>query len=155
MINPNWARWILAGVSDHFDTAVDLFLFVEGQERDTKDKKSFMELRLDGPWYNEVSKDYWKIYVEVNILIQTAMRVKDFHLHHTNIGLVGAGFTDISIFRCGNGPDDDDSFLGCLKLIQDERKRERVVTSNFGQIETHAKIQQATVEGHYNMTLIV
>lgn len=154
MIDPNWARWILAGVSDHFD-AVSLPLFVEGQERNTKDQKSTMELRLDGPWYNEVSKNYWKIRVEINILIQTAMRVADFHLHHTNMGLVGAAFTDISIFRCGDGPADDDSFLGCLKLIQDERKRERVVTSNFGQIETHVKIQQATVEGHYDMTLSV
>jgi hypothetical protein len=155
-INENWARWILASVSTYFDAnRGGLPMFIEGQERDTKDEKSLIELRIDGPWYTERTKGDWRVYVEINVLVQTTMLVRDFHNHHRNMGIVAAAYGDIQIFRCGDGPDDDDSLLGCLKLMQNDRKRERVVTSNFGQIEPHIRVQQATLEGHFEMFLTV
>lgn len=158
MIDLDWSRWIFIGTSDHFGTGLEalpspLPQFIEGQQRDTKDLTNFVEFRMDGPWFTELSKDYWRIYVEVNILVQTAMKTGDFHQHHRNLGNVAALFRDIQVFRCGDGPNDDDSPLGCLKLIQDERKRERVVIANFGQIEPHVQVQQGTVEGHFEMKL--
>ena len=155
MIDPNWTRWIMASTSVAFDAAVDLPMFLEGQERDTKDLKDFFEFRIDGPWYTERGRNDWRIYVEINLLVQSAMRVKDFHSHARNLGKVAAAFTDIQIFRCGDGPDDDDSLLGCLQLSQNDRRRERVVTSNFGQIDPHIRVQQGTIEGHYQMFLLV
>jgi hypothetical protein len=155
MIDENWTRWILASTSVYFDGAVDLPMFLEGQERDTKDLKDFFEFRIDGPWYTERTKNDWRVYVEINLLVQSTMKVKDFHSHAKNLGKVAAAFQSIQIFRCGNGPLDDDSLLGCLQLIQNDRKRERVVTANFGQIEPHVKVQQGTIEGHFEMFLLV
>lgn len=153
MIDPNWTRWILASTSVYFDTNIDLPMFLEGQERNTNDDKNFFEFRIDGPNYTERTRDDWRVYVEINLLVQTTMIITDFHKHHKNLGVVAAPFGNIEIFRCGNGPGDDDSLLGCLQLIQNDRTRERVVTSNFGQIEPDVKVQQGTVEGHFEMFL--
>ena len=153
-VNPKWSRWAFASVSNHFFNEIDksrLPLFVEGQKRNTDTLKTFAEIRMDGPWYTEVSRGCWKIYGEVNILVQATLDERDTHLIHRSVGLVTAAFTDISVFRFGDEPGDDDTFVWCWKLLQDSRDRERIQVANFGVIEPNTKLTQAVVEGHYEV----
>ena len=157
-MDKNWPRWIFASITKHFDNVIDLDLFVEGMDRQTKDLTSFAEIRIDGPKTNELSADYWRLYVEINVLIQTIMDDKNLHQHWDNIGNVNMAFWNcISVYKHADvkGENGDGSQLGCFKLVTDRYDRENIVTSNFGQIDKSVKLQQATVEAHYEMFLSV
>ena len=156
--NPNWDRWILASVSDHFKINVqDVFSlkeFVEGQPRDTNKNKQWFEVRMDGPFCKEQQKNQWLLVMEINCLVSTSMDDFDFHTHRQNTGNVASGFEScINVYRYGDGPLDDQSLLGVLKLRKGLEGR--VVTTHFGQIDPIVKMQQTTIEGHYEMDLSV
>jgi hypothetical protein len=155
-INPKWARWAFASVVNHFQNNLDTTrvpIFVEGEKRNTDTLKTFAEVRMDGPFFTEVSRDCYKIEGEVNILIQATLDEMDAQLIHRSVGLVTAAFSDISVYRFGDEPGDDNSFVWCWKLINDSRRRERVQVSHFGVIEPNTKLTQATVEAHYDVFL--
>ena len=152
-LNQNWARWIFASITKHFnDNRQGLVLHIEGTHRDTNTETDLCELRIDGPWFNEVSKDYWIIRLEVNILVQVTMNDSNFHKIHTNVGIMASAFTDIEVKKYG----DDDSLLFCLQLEQKPRNRsnDAIIISHFGQLDPNIKIQQATIEGHYEGTIV-
>jgi hypothetical protein len=156
-INKNWSRWIFASLSKHFAdayAAAGIPLFIEGQHRNTRLLANFFELRVDGPTLREVSKGCWIFRVEVNILVQSAMNDTNYHVVHQNVGIAASAFEKgIPVFKKGSGADDDQSFVGCLQLLQNERSRDFVEINHFGQIDVKTKLMQATVEGHYEMTL--
>lgn len=153
--NKSWARWLKASVSKHFDDRRDsLKLFIENQHRDTDEDAEFIELRMDGPRCLEVSKDCWKIRVEINILIQVVMNDVDFHRIDDVVGIVQAAFTNcIPVYRYGNRPGDDDTFLGSLVLLQSPSNRDFLEANRFGQIDIRTKLLQSAIEGHYQMDL--
>ena len=155
-MNKHWTRWIMASINTHFSSAITLPYFIEGMDRETKDLTSFVEIRMDGPWFLELSANYWRVYIEVNIMIHTVMNDEDLYQHVKNIGNVTVAFQEcISAYKYGNGDDDDDSQLGCLQLVVERNDREQTKISNFGQIDKSVKLQQATVEAHYEMFLDV
>lgn len=147
----HWPRWAYASFSKHFAdhfTANNLHLFVEGDDRDTALREKFCEFRMDGPRIRPVGRRRWEIFVPVNILVQTSMNDTNVYQHQTNIGIAQSGFArTISIYKYGNGVDDDQSLLVCLSLMGD--KNNPLKTNNFGQVDTTVRLQQATVEGHY------
>ena len=150
----HWNRWFFASISKHFDTNKQgLPLFIEGQHRNTRDEKDFLELRIDGPRYTELTLGHWYIYLEVNVLVQSVMDDINYHKIERDIGVAVQAMTDIFVYKYGNQPEDTEEFIGCLKLIQDIRNRERIQVFRFGQIEVGTKLQQAAVEGHYHMYL--
>ena len=152
--NANWTRWILASISKHIDARKEgLNLFIEGQHRKTEGETSYLELRYQGPNLAEVSKGYWQVNVSVNMLIVTIMDDENWHDHVTNVGIAQAAFTTIFVYKYGSKAGDDSSLLGCLKLV--DAGREPIETSNFGQIDPNVKVQETTVEGHYELELSV
>ena len=154
-LNQNLPRWIIASVSKHFDDRRQgIPMFIEGQIRDTRTEKDFIELRIDGPYYTEVSKGFWNVYIEINVLIQAAQDQADYHRIYRSAGIVAAAFEHaISIFKFGDGVGDDDSLIGCMHLLGDKEKRERIQISHFGQVEPETGIFQSTVEAHYEAQL--
>jgi len=152
-IDDNWPRWIFASVSQHFYNRKQSIseMYIEGQHRDTRTLKDFIELRMDGPQFTEISKGMWRIYGEVNILVTAVMDDENYHRIHQNVGIVAAAFTDIELFKYGDGVEDDGSQWGCWKLIQDSRKRQRIDIFHFGIVDVKSKVVQATVEGHYEI----
>jgi len=156
-INANWSRWIFASVIQHFDARkADLFLYVEGEHRETEGKPNVMELRMDGPYTTEVSKNYFRVFIEVNVLIQTAVLNVDLYQHRTNIGAAEAAFTNsILLYKLGGLAGDTGDLVGCLRLESDWRGRERVQTSDFGLVRPNTPVLQATIEGHYEIFLEV
>lgn len=150
----HWNRWLFASVSRHFsDHRQTLPIFIEGQHRDTRNERDFMELRMDGPQYTELTKGNWHLYLEVNVLVQSIMDDVNYHRVERGIGIAVQAFTDILVYKYGNQVEDTGDFLGCLKLIQDVRSRERIQVYRFGQIEEGVKLEQASIEGHYEMNL--
>lgn len=154
MINPNWARWIFASVSKHFDTNKNgIDLYIEGQHRNATQVKDSLELRVDGPYYTEESHNYWRIYIEVSLLVQSMQDDKDFHRTHRICGQVAAAFTTIPIFKFGDGPSDNANVqIGCLEVITGG-SRERIQTNHFGLLAPDVKLMQSTVEAHYEVHL--
>lgn len=155
--NKNWSRWVHASIGDHFAThfsAESVPLFIEGQHRDTNTEQHWAELRIDGPRLTEISKGCWLFRVEVNILLSSMMDDSNYHTIQQNVGIAHAGFTSINVYRYGlGGGENDDSFLGCLQLIQNKFSRDYLETNQFGQIDVKTNVLQATVEGHYKMLL--
>jgi len=129
----------------------DAFVYVEGQIRDTSTQTSYYEVRIDGPDITQFNHDRYKLRSEVNILC-SANHIEDENMHriYHMAGLVASLFIPgIPIYQYGDG----DAQLGCAELIQDLRKRERIQTSHFGQIDPNVPLMQATVEGHYELTM--
>ena len=161
-VNKNWSRWIFASTSKHFyDASVaadpDIKFYIEGQPITIKpDDTEAFEYRQDGPNYTQQTRHEWYIYIEINILIQAAKNDKDFHRMRRLAGIMEAAFAGmIPVYRYGDGPDDDQAQFGCLSLIQDVGKREKIQSSHFGQIDPNYNSEQATIEGHYEMCLQV
>jgi len=152
-MNQNWPRWVKASVSQHFDDRRQgLKMYIEGQPRDTRKDKDFIELRMDGPQFTEVSKDYWRIYGEVNILVTSVMDNEDYHRIDRNVGIVAAAFTTIRLFKYGaDNPPDDQTQWACWDLLQDSGKRQRIDIFHFGQVDVKDEVMQASVEGHYEV----
>jgi hypothetical protein len=143
-----------ASISKHFDDRRDgVPMFIENQHRDTDEEQELLELRMDGPRILEVSKNCWKLRIEINILVQVVMDDVNFHRIDDLVGLAQSAFTDIPVFRYGNTPGDDDSFLGCLRLLQNRSNVDYLEANRFGQVDTRTKLLQSTVEGHFEMDL--
>jgi len=151
--NKNWPRWIFASVSKHFEAKRDgIYIFVEGQIRDTKELDSWIEIRVDGPYTQQHGSNDFRLNIEINVLCVAKCDDKDFHRIHRITGIVGAAFTsEIFIFKNGDTVEDDQSLIGCL--VRRDDKKEAIVTSNFGLIDPDVPIMQATVEGHYTAHL--
>ena len=150
----HWPRWIFASASKYFEQIAqenNLHFFIEGTERFTSDYQKYIEFRLDGPNMVELSKDYYRLEVEINLLWSFNQDQEDFHETERIKGILIEAMTDICIYKYGNGASDDNSLLGVLSLKQDNRNLIRV--NNFGQIRQDVKLMQGTVEGTYLMEL--
>ncbi len=153
-MNQNWPRWIIASVAKHFDDRRQgLKLFMEGMDH-VEDKTEYIELRIDGPYILELSKDYFKLTVEVNVLVQSARNPTDLFKIYKDCGIVVKAFSDvIKIFKYGNGDDDDQSLLGCMILVHSNDAREALRVSHFGQHSAMVPMMRSSVEGHYDLFL--
>jgi len=65
-MNENLARWVFASVANYFSaivTGIGIPLLVEGvDEREPGDiREDHAELRVNGPFVRELSKNYWRI----------------------------------------------------------------------------------------------
>lgn len=153
-MNPNWPRWIFASLSKHFyDRRGGYAFYIEGQERDVPAPPQLIELRVDGPYATELTMNHWRLYTEVSVLVQCTKDMADYHLIHRITGLVAAAFTDLPVYKYGDGDDDDQTQFGCMQLIQDIGRRERIQINNFGQISQDVPLLQSSIEGHYELLL--
>ncbi len=154
MSNTNWPRWIYASTSKYFQAIADAYpmhMFLEGVERDTKNESKWLEFRVDGPQTREISKGYFRLDVEINILWSIHLSSTDFHDQQRIPGMLVEAMTDICIYKYGDGDDDDDSLLGVLILSQDPNSPIR--NNNFGQVRPDTQLVQGSVEGTYRMHL--
>jgi hypothetical protein len=156
-INPNWTRWIVAGITKHFHNTIQVeqglqtidagIAFNMGTRED-----AHCEVRIDGPRFKEISKGYFNAYVEVNIFISINMDKHNMYKMPTVMGIVQNAMSQIiTIYRVGNGPADDGTKVCCLTLIDNNNPKEAVETNNFGQIDPNVHLHQAAIEAHYEM----
>jgi hypothetical protein len=147
-------RWIFASIGNHFSTKKDatLTLYIEGMHRVDLNQEEFIELRSDGPYYTEVSKGYWKVYVEINVLAQCAKNNTNFHRMRQLTGTIMSLFEPcIEVFKFGTGTDDTQESVGVLRRMDQETGRNNMQVNHFGQVDPTTQLEQATVESHYVM----
>lgn len=156
--DPNWPRWIQASVAKHFKDVATTnsyqSLVEEIEERTTAFQESpqRLEIRLNGPFCKEVSKDYWRFEVDVNILIFSH---KDGALDNAYKGTTMAGKMAeaasnlISVYKYGAGVDDDQSLIGCLNLRRGND--ESIKVHHFGEIDPVNRIVQLAVDVRLEM----
>lgn len=147
----DWARWIFASTSKYFQEIADAYpihFFIESTERQTNEESKWIEFRIDGPQITELSHNYFRLDVEINILWSINLDDTDFHEPYRIAGALAEAMTDICIYKYG----DDESLLGTLTLRQDANNPVRC--NSFGQVRPDTQLIQGTVEGSYSMFLI-
>jgi hypothetical protein len=154
-VDPNWPRWIAASLARHFDaelTLAGLPMYLEGQDRRTDRLTDYAEFRYTGPRITELSKDYWQLDVDVDVLVVSKTSDSNIYTPEAGVGVVLAAFTpDIPVFRYGKGPQDDpDDQLGCLRMVP---QTGGVLVTNFGPPKDQVRLRQASVEATYRMNL--
>jgi hypothetical protein len=158
--NKNWVRWTVQSIAQHFRTVLgdDLFLYLEGDSRDTEGRENYCELRITGPDINQMSPKLFKLSVTIDVLVVNIKSDKNIFIFDGNVGLVTTAFTNsIQVFKYGSGPEDgpdaeNPSELGCLKLFPDP-SRDMVQVTRFGQRKPNVRLQEATIEAGYEMLL--
>src|SRR4051812_30341190 len=106
--DPNWERWVFASISDHFNTVItaamsDAKMYVEGADK-TNDDPKYFEFRMDGPYLRQISRNFWEIWVNVNILCIAKRDGTDFHTIHRMAGVASSAFSNsISVLKFGSG----------------------------------------------------
>lgn len=153
MIKIKWSRWIKSSIVQHFRTNITgVDLYIEGMERPNEAPVDLVEVRMDGPEFKELSHEYFRVYVEINLLLQVTINDEDIYHEEDIIGEVCNAFTkNITIRKKGQDSEDDDSVIGCLDLMT--RGDDGVKVNRFGQIEPNTRLLQSTIEGHYEMFL--
>ncbi len=156
--NKNWDRWIMGSCAKFFDDfRSDYTLIVEGDIRQTKGLQQWAEFRLDGPYCQEVSKDSWRIDVEINILCLFIPSNEAQYGMHKIVGHFASLFDTIPVYRYGSASEDSDNdgtLLGCLQLRSDVKESMKV--SHFGMVTLEGtRLSQANVEGHFRLMLDV
>ncbi len=173
--NPNWARWIFHSVADHMKqvaTTASLPVLVEHfDERTAAFERATdkAEIRITGPFDQELSKGYHRIYVDVNVLLTSRYdgATKNAATILKYAGLFHEAMSEpIPVWNFGGEPgdyveDDPDNpndpnlltqvFLGCL--IPRPGKNESVRVMHFGQLDMVDKLKQSEVDARYVMEL--
>jgi hypothetical protein len=156
--NPNWTRWIRASLGDYLkEVATDLEIPVLIEELDDRTEAFIqspvhVEIRINGPFTREVSKDYYLIQVDANVLVTNRKDVKNGYIHHPVLGMYhNAMDSVIPMFKYGTGVDDDQSQFGCLTGKSGSNEFVRVLS--LGQVEKTDQIVQNMVDARYQMEL--
>jgi hypothetical protein len=154
--NANWRRWIHASIAKYLKEVADdndIPSLVEGLEDRSKEfmeSPDRVEIRVNGPFTQELSAGYYRIQVDVNVLLTSHMEgaVKNAHRLNTNLGIFHNAMDGvISILRLGTGPDDDQDAEFCIAPRPGKSDSIRVI--DFGQIDKTDRIRQGVVDARY------
>lgn len=159
--NPNWPRWIWASIIKHLASSVftpnSIPFIAEGVDERTDDfmsENNRAEIRMNGPQTRELSADYWRLWVDINVLVISYMdgQLDNAYTLETNLGLVlEAMDTVIPINRLGDGPNDDGNLLGCLSPRLGDSDSVKII--QFGQVHKVDRIKEGVVDGRFKMYL--
>lgn len=160
-MNQNWARWIIASIAVYFKTVIDTLsipLLCDGlDEREHANMHhSHAELRISGPFVKELSKDYWRIHIDINILLTYLMKSTEDNVYdlQTWCGVIQESMDGpINIYKYGGEAGDDASYIGCLRSRMGKFEANRVF--HFGQISKVDRVRQSMIDGRYMMELTV
>lgn len=159
-VNQNWARWIFASLAKYLKevaTEHEVPALVEGVDDRTDavmDASSHVEIGITGPFSREASRGYYILRVGVRVLIQSRMDKPPAN-RYTPQQIAGyyheALDAVIAVYRYGNGPDDDQTLLGCLSPLNG--KNDAVKVHHFGQMTPTDRLRQSMVDCWYEMEL--
>lgn len=163
--NEHWARWIHSSIAKYLKTEVitpnpEISFLVEGLDDRTEtftESPHRAECRVNGPWTQEQSKGYWRLWVDINVLLMFQMggQTTDVYRLDKIAGkFLAAMDVHIPIFRTGliaEDPQNDGSLLGCLSPRDGKNDSVRII--HFGQPHKTDRLRQAQVDGRYYMYL--
>lgn len=128
------------------------YIHYEGFKRDTEKRSLWTELRIGGPYDWEMSKDYYKIACEINILVTQAIADgSNPYDIDTCVAYWRSIMNKIPIYQ---DPVTKLNQLGCLVLENTVKpKRNETKIDSMGQISPDLTLNQIVLEGHYTMVL--
>ena len=146
MDRKNISKWIFASVAKNFKHLPNLF--IKGQLRETDKTKNWYELKVDGPYIHKLSKNYWRLDVEIDLQSYVKQDKSYLYTYQELQGDALVFFTEtIPIYKLGDKSSDDGSFIFCLQLNHDDKHSLDMTT--FGFAEKNEKIDITDIEGHY------
>jgi surface protein len=156
-MDANLPRWIFQSIASHFQSvAADLSLpfLVEGidERSDETMHSDHVELRVTGPTVKEISRDYYDTDTVINFLFTKAMDPVDtnaYDLIQWTGAFASAMLLPIPIYKKGSGPDDDGSFISCLRIAKGKKEAARIY--HFGQLDKDTPVRQSEVDAVFNM----
>jgi len=160
MANANWSRWIVASLADYLKkTAQGMGLPVIVDMLDER-TETFMragdraEIHINGPFYRELSNNYYQAFVTANILLSSRFDSrKNAYDLLKYAGVFQAAMDDeIPVYNFGSESGDyEDSLIhiGCLV----PRFGKVMGTSQFGQVHEVDHIRQTECECSYMIEL--
>ena len=147
------SKSIFRAVNKHFDSFKgDLPIFFRADDQQNIETRvNRAELRIDGP-YTRVLAGVVRYDVEVNLLFSVHMTDKSLYtinelLDRFRLAMIGANGKRVPILVY----DDNNVFLGCLRLTPIVSGDREVREYHFGEIDNKTRLQQASLEGHYRM----
>ncbi|MEN6367693.1 MAG: hypothetical protein ABFC88_12855 [Thermoguttaceae bacterium] len=158
--NPHWARWVFASVATFLKDVAEeqkLPALVEGLNDRTKEFEEASdkcEIRVTGPFTRELSRNYFRIELLVNVLFTS--RYEEQKNQYAILSAIGAFHEAmdgaIAVYQYGDGPDDDEhALVGCLSPAQGRNDAIRVL--HFGQIDPNTRLKQSMVDARYVMEI--
>lgn len=160
MANKNWARWIHSSIALYLHEVaedVGLPVLIEGiDERDDTfmEATDRVEVRVNGPYTNNVSKGLYKTQVFVNCLFFSRMEsTKNVWELNDFLGVFHEAMdTLIPVFKYGTGPDDNElESIGCLSPA--DGKNDSIKVIHFGQINASTREREGMVDAKYLIDL--
>jgi hypothetical protein len=160
---PRWGKWIWSSTANLMKTtanSLSLPLIVEGiDDRQPENlRASHAELRLNGPFIFEISAGIYQVQMPINILLVDYMQGDDndaYRLQEWAGAFQAIMDKPIPIYRHGQDPEDDGSFLECLRVKKTRDGGVRVI--HFGQISrmgtSDTLIRESAVDGMFEMLL--
>jgi hypothetical protein len=157
--NANWARWIFASMATYLKqiaVAQQLPVMVEGLDERTSqfmEASDRVEIRITGPFTRELSRNYYELRIDVNVLISNRFDGPDKN-RYTFARLAGvfheAMDGAIAVYKYGDQLGDDETALvGCLSPLSGRNEAVRVF--HFGQVNTTDGFTQSMVDARYVM----
>jgi hypothetical protein len=136
--------------------SISIQFFVEGSdEEEPQDfQKDSALFRMDGPVVFQGSSEEW-YSIELQILltdIVASTTDNAYGIYRWAGVFQGSMLNDtISILRCGNGPEDDDSLIGCL--APDPSVRNNIRLANYGVVDKDSRVRQMSINGKFLLCL--
>jgi hypothetical protein len=154
----NLIRWVAASVIKHFYAYKgDYPLSVDPERIEKRDKRAWVELRIDGPFFRKLA-GYTQLDVEVNLLFSAHLDNDETRLLFQLQGQYLAAMLSsrnktipIEVRRYGDNPGDDGSLVGCLVITPIVSGDREIRASNFAKIDVGTRLWQGNLEAHYRM----
>ena len=135
-----WGKWLRASINKHFSVASSVHVHIEGMRRETHNKTEWIEIRLDGPIFQEHTHGQYQIDVEVNIAVCVVYSTNAYRVSALMQEMAAAFTQVITIYKYG----DDGSVFDYITLTP--KGQSRVQEFNFGRVDG---IHQGAVESRY------
>ncbi len=152
-MDKNWPRWIMASIAKYFSDVVatiPLPILVDGVDEREPEKLHYdhAELRITGPYCTELSRNYFRILVDVNVLLTELMDKVNAYDLQTWCGVIAAAMDGpINVYKYGNEVGDDSSWVFCLTPVNGRIDPNRIL--HFGQLGRTDRIRQSMIDGHF------
>jgi len=153
-ISSDLVRWVRSSIAQYFygiASSNSITFFVDGVDEPSSAtmQTAHAELRVQGPYVKNVSKDVWKITCDINIFLSVPLQMSSTNAYAIDDWggiFMEAMENPINVYRYGDG----DTFLGCLRVKLDGRNE--IGYFSFGEAGNDTRIRQAEVDASFEMT---
>lgn len=145
MLDANSVKWLSRAVNTYVDeNRQDTQMYAEGEIIDMAKAQEWVEVRLTGPRYKQLSNNVEHYELDVNLMISVKLDQKNLYRPQELSGYFASKLqAAIPVFNDSNQP------IGCLTLRDDVNPAIDVI--QWGVIDATTNVFQITIDGFYQM----